>query len=552
MLASSESEYQVFVPGRVCLFGEHSDWAGGDERKNNPSVSLGRTIVVGTNQGLHASCKHHPTSFVVTSKDETGKIHGPFSIPMSPAALLNAARDPNDFFRYACGVAYHMLINYRVGGLEINNHATDLPLSKGLSSSAALCVLVARAFSRVYGLKLTTRGEMDCAYVGERLTPSKCGRMDQACAFGSRPVLMDYDADFLAVSPISIPRPLHLLVVDLCADPPKDTTTILAGLQSCYRNTDTPTENDMRVRNALGSINLEITNKAVAAMEQGDAQQLGALMTEAQKIFDAAGIPVCPEQLTAPLLHTILHDERLQHLVYGGKGVGSQGDGCAQFVCKSYEAQQELVRIVQEQMHMVAIPLTIQAATTVRRAVIPAAGFSASLFPSTKVVTPPLFPVVDRDGVAKPAILIVIDELCRAGFDRIVVVVQEADQSHYQRLFKEPLSPSNYHRLTSEQQQTAKRIMEVGERVDIVVQTTQQGFSHAIYCAKDFLGDERFMVVLGDHIYRSTLNASSCVQQMVDASKQLCSDGASLLVCCSLIIIIFDTFLQYSNPLKFS
>ena len=94
--------------------------------------------------------------------------------------------------------------------------------------------------------------------------------------------------------------------------------------------------------------------------------------------------------------------------------------------------------------------------------------------------------------------------------------------------------------------------MEVGERVDIVVQTTQQGFSHAIYCAKDFLGDERFMVVLGDHIYRSTLNASSCVQQMVDASKQLCSDGASLLVCCSLIIIIFDTFLQYSNPLKFS
>jgi UTP--glucose-1-phosphate uridylyltransferase len=179
---------------------------------------------------------------------------------------------------------------------------------------------------------------------------------------------------------------------------------------------------------------------------------------------------------------------------------------------------------------MVAIPLTIQAATTVRRAVIPAAGFSSSLFPSTKVVTPPLFPVVDVDGVAKPAILIIIDELCKAGFDRIVVVVQESDLSHYHRLFKEPLTPQNYHRLTIEQQAQAKRIMEVGECIDLIVQKSQEGFSHAIRCAKNNLGDERFMVVLGDHIYRSfDKSGRSCVQQMIDASKTLCNDGASLL-----------------------
>lgn len=38
---------------------------------------------------------------------------------------------------------------------------------------------VARAFNQVYGLRLTTRGEMEVAYQGERLTPSQCGRMDQ-------------------------------------------------------------------------------------------------------------------------------------------------------------------------------------------------------------------------------------------------------------------------------------------------------------------------------------------------------------------------------------
>jgi homoserine kinase len=50
-----------------------------------------------------------------------------------------------------------------------------LPLKKGLSSSAALCVLVARAFNRAHGLKLTTRGEMQYAYEGERMTPSQVG-----------------------------------------------------------------------------------------------------------------------------------------------------------------------------------------------------------------------------------------------------------------------------------------------------------------------------------------------------------------------------------------
>ena len=153
-------------------------------------------------------------------------------------------------------------------GLVLNNYKTTLPIKKGLSSSAAVCVLTARAFNRLYvartflqpfltkkarqhqrdikpaslpteqhshiptqscptsrvstvrlvalavatlvvttlvvallpallpalrcgryNLKLSTRGEMEFAYQGEILTPSKCGRMDQACAFGCRFVL---------------------------------------------------------------------------------------------------------------------------------------------------------------------------------------------------------------------------------------------------------------------------------------------------------------------------------------------------------------------------
>ena len=57
-------------------------------------------------------------------------------------------------------------------------------------TSAAMCVLVARAFSRLYEIKMTLRGEMEYAYQGEVITPSRCGRMDQGCAFGCRPILM--------------------------------------------------------------------------------------------------------------------------------------------------------------------------------------------------------------------------------------------------------------------------------------------------------------------------------------------------------------------------
>ena len=74
------------------------------------------------------------------------------------------------------GVAYQVLTHYHVRGLVIDNYQTDLPVKKGLSSSAAISVLTARAFNRVYDLKLTTRGEMEIAYQGEITTPSRCGR----------------------------------------------------------------------------------------------------------------------------------------------------------------------------------------------------------------------------------------------------------------------------------------------------------------------------------------------------------------------------------------
>lgn len=50
-----------------------------------------------------------------------------------------------------CGTAYRIVVAHHVGGIVIDNYRSTLPMSKGLSSSAAACVMVARAFNQVGG-----------------------------------------------------------------------------------------------------------------------------------------------------------------------------------------------------------------------------------------------------------------------------------------------------------------------------------------------------------------------------------------------------------------
>jgi galactokinase len=80
---------------------------------------------------------------------------------------------------------------------------------------------------------MTTRMEMEMTFLGEILTPSRCGRMDQCCAFGAIPHVMTFDGDLLMTEPIAPPlEPVHLVVVDLGGE--KDTLEILNSLNKAY------------------------------------------------------------------------------------------------------------------------------------------------------------------------------------------------------------------------------------------------------------------------------------------------------------------------------
>jgi UTP-glucose-1-phosphate uridylyltransferase/galactokinase len=501
---------KLFVPGRICLFGEHSDWAGG-YRRTNPNLEKGHTLICGTDQGIYADVEPHPTSLLLAATTPDGERLGPVEIPMRPDLLLAEAQQ-GDFWSYIAGVAYHVVAHYPVQGLAIDNYRTDLPIKKGLSSSAAICVLVARAFNRLYDLRLTIHDEMELAYQGEITTPSRCGRMDQGCAFGGRPVLMTFDGDHLETAELHAGRDIHMVIVDLHAD--KDTMTILKRLNRCYPFATNQIQQG--VHELLGPINRRIVEEAVEALQDGDAEKLGMLMTRGQAAFDRYALPACPEQLTAPVLHHVLHYEPFLPHMWGGKGIGSQGDGAAQLVARSEADQQVLVEIVERDLGMSCLKLTVRASHAVRKAVIPAAGFGTRLFPATKAVKKEFFPIIDRDGIAKPALLLIVEEALRAGVEEVIVVVQPEDLDTFRSFFRAQVASENYDKLPPHLKTYAERILEIGRHLSFVTQPAQEGFGHAVYLAREAVGDEPFLLMLGDHLYRSD-NKKPCARQLVEA-----------------------------------
>jgi len=218
------------------------------------------------------------------------------------------------------------------------------------------------------------------------------------------------------------------------------------------------------------------------------------------------------------VLHKVLEYEPLKPHIWGGKGVGSQGDGTAQFITRSLADQQAVIEILERDLGVEGLELTLRPGQQVRKALIPAAGFGTRLFPATKATKKELFPIIDQDGIAKPAILLIVQEALDAGVEEVIIIVQEDDLEDFHSFFNEQVSIENYNKLPTHFQEFALRLLEIGRRVTFVTQQTQQGFGHAVYCAREAIGDEPFLLMLGDHLYRSG-DDNSCAKQLLDAYK---------------------------------
>jgi galactokinase len=351
--------YELFVPGRLCLFGEHSDWAA------QYGLHPGYCLVTGTDQGLTATARPAGNFSVETElPDAAGRPSGrrrQITCQWSAETLLSAARDEQEFFRYCAGVAREMFDHPGVaGGIDLRIESFDLPLGKGVSSSAAVCILMAKAFDAAYELGMFPHELMEVAYRGERLTGSQCGRMDQACIYGKTPVLLTFQKSAeVRVEPLLPGLAIEMFFVDLGGR--KDTVRILSDLHAAYPR-------DPDVQRGLGPENERIVRQACRALNLGDAARLGELMTQAQWYFDRLVAPASPEQLASPLLHELLAFGPIREHVFGGKGVGSQGDGTAQFVARSpADRAAAMAKISLAMPDMRCFPLTISASGAPRQ-----------------------------------------------------------------------------------------------------------------------------------------------------------------------------------------
>jgi UTP--glucose-1-phosphate uridylyltransferase len=123
----------------------------------------------------------------------------------------------------------------------------------------------------------------------------------------------------------------------------------------------------------------------------------------------------------------------------------------------------------------------------IKKAIITAAGKSQR--------TLPLQTLVDRDGSTKTALRILIEEILSAGIEEICVVVCPGDQSPY-----------------------SVAAGGKGGRLQYVEQTAPRGYGHAVFCARDFVGREPFLLLVGDHLYVSG-GPKRCAEQLAAIAK---------------------------------
>jgi UTP--glucose-1-phosphate uridylyltransferase len=156
----------------------------------------------------------------------------------------------------------------------------------------------------------------------------------------------------------------------------------------------------------------------------------------------------------------------------------------------------------------------------VKKAVIPAAGFGTRLFPATKVVKKELFPIIDQDGRTKPVIQLIVEEATSAGIEEIGIVVQPEDKRIFTDLFKFPPKAELFEKLSPENQKYSKYIVDLGDRIKILTQKEQEGYGHAVLCAKEWVNNEPFLLMLGDHIYSSAIK-KSCARQVLEIYEKI-------------------------------
>lgn len=144
----------------------------------------------------------------------------------------------------------------------------------------------------------------------------------------------------------------------------------------------------------------------------------------------------------------------------------------------------------------------------VKKAIIPAAGLGTRFLPATKAMPKEMLPIVD-----KPTIQYIVEEAIESGIEDIIIVTgkgKRAIEDHFDHSFEleQNLFEKGKFELLTEVQKSSKLV-----DIHYIRQKEPKGLGHAIWCARKFIGNEPFAVLLGDDIVQAE---KPCLKQMME------------------------------------
>jgi len=153
----------------------------------------------------------------------------------------------------------------------------------------------------------------------------------------------------------------------------------------------------------------------------------------------------------------------------------------------------------------------------VRKAIIPAAGLGTRFLPATKAMPKEMLPIVD-----KPTIQYIVEEAIASGIEDIIIVTgkgKRAIEDHFDHAFE-----LEENLIRKEKFDLLEKVRESSKvEIHFIRQKEPLGLGHAVLCAKKFIGDEPFAVLLGDDIVQAE---TPCLKQLIN---QYDATGASVI-----------------------
>ncbi len=164
---------------------------------------------------------------------------------------------------------------------------------------------------------------------------------------------------------------------------------------------------------------------------------------------------------------------------------------------------------------MQAYGLTINKTKAITKAIIPLAGNGTRMYPITKLLKKAFLPIIDEDNIVKPFIMVLLEDLDKAGIEEICLVIDRDDQKDYDKFFKEPISNEIAAKLSPGLLDYETRIQSIGKKIKYVYQDEKLGFGHAVSLCEEFAAGENVLLALGDQLYISH-NGKLCTTQLLE------------------------------------